>query len=123
MRFFRDFAEIPGAIILVLLSWFQIYILGYSQAQVLEGKILALKNEMYNVCVRISNLEFMADVGGNSCSRLHYAPERQSDWHFTFPMVSDFARQVEGIVFPIGLTLFVGGLVYRLWIWRSDQSE
>ena len=114
MRYLKDFAEVPGALILIIVSWFQIGLSSSAQNQVLMGHILALENQMYDVCSRLSNLETIADRQSGYCDRFPYNPTSQGPGHLTRPDAARVFSSIELYAFLVGLTLFVVGIIYRL---------
>lgn len=119
MRYLRDFAEVPGAVILVLVSWFQIGLSSSAQLEVLNGHIFALEDQMYDVCSRLSNLEIIAGRQSGHCDRFPYDPISQGPGHLTWPEAARAFGAIEHYAFLVGLTLFVVGIIYRLH--RSHQ--
>lgn len=114
MRYLKEFAEVPGALILVLVSWFQIVLSSKAQHQVLLGHILALENQMYDVCSRLGNLETVTGTRSGYCNRFPYNPVSQEPGHLTWPDAARVFNSIELYAFLVGLVLFVVGIIYRL---------
>ncbi len=119
MRYLKDFAEVPGALILVLVSWFQIGLSSIAQREVLKGHIFALEDQMYDVCSRLLNLETIAGRQSGHCDGFLYSPTSQGPGHVAWPDAARAFGSIEFYAFLVGLTLFVIGIIYRLH--RSDQ--
>lgn len=118
MRVMKNFAEVPGAIVLLLVSWFQIGLASVAEKNVLIGHIFALENQMYDVCSRLSNLELVAGQNTRYCDRFPYDPKSQGSGHLTWPQAQELFGYLEQSAFLIGVSLFVAGIIYRLY--RND---
>lgn len=121
--FLRNFAEVPGACLLVLVASWQILIAAEASEQVLMGHIRALENQMYDICSRITHLEIQNGNRAGVCDRFPYDPAPYEDpGSFTWPEVKRFASAVESWTFGVGLVLFVVGMIVRLSIIGSEPE-
>ena len=115
MRLLRDFAEIPGAIILLLVSWFQISLSSKAQNEVLKGYIFALERQVLDLCARVHKAEIGLKLEHSYCEEIPYNPtSEEGDGHLTWPEAAQIFSSIETFAFLIGLFLFIVGITYRL---------
>lgn len=121
IRFWHNFAEVPGAIILLLLTIFQFTIVTETSRNEMMSRTYHLENIIVSICGRISNLEVVTDQSDRTDIRrdcVFYDDVKarsESPTHWTWVEAGEIFSYAQLVVFLIGALGFVGGVTYRMW--------
>ena len=113
MKLLKEFAEVPGAIILMLVALLQTSLGSVSARGALKAQIFTLEDQLFDVCDRIYQLELTAGFDPHACSKIPYREPETGGGHFSFEFVDRVVSTIELYGILVGIALFFIGIVFR----------
>ncbi|MEN6427998.1 MAG: hypothetical protein ABFE13_21810 [Phycisphaerales bacterium] len=127
-RLLREFAEVPGAVLLALLALFNAFVVSDAEWNDIMGRVSYLENEVVQLSAALSQTVSVVDAlayenapyKGDAAlpktvtADFYEEPTPDGAGHLPWPMAHRVLSRIETWCLAIAIVLFLAGLIYRL---------